>query len=91
MNLDWFSLKNRNESYLWLSGFVRWNKDEATNTSLMLIPYRFLHKVPAGLEVESISGERVIYNPRATYGEPGYMDDDERGGFLAYGIRVKKV
>lgn len=87
---DWLNLSNLNTIQLVTMGFQRWDSPDANNKVLMLIPGVWLKSIPNGLELESINGSRVIYDSEAKQGDPGYVDDDTRGGYLAYGIRVIK-
>lgn len=56
-------------------GFGNWDG------GLALVPGEWHGRLPAGLELECISGERVVVGR-------DYLDDDIRYGCLAYGIRI---
>lgn len=71
-------------------GFAYWTKEiDADGKILMLIPGKYYSKLTDGLELECIDGKKVVYNSAAKYPDAGYVDNDTRGGMLAYGIRVK--
>jgi len=59
------------------AGFRYWDEN------LMLTPEWFMPYIKAGEQLESITGEKVIKGK-----DP--IDDDTRGGLLAYGFRVSK-
>jgi hypothetical protein len=86
--IDWQSLRNMTPSQLENFGFRRWG-DGKIGTVLMLIPGSLRDQIPLHYELESIMGETVLADVKAEWKQPGYVDDDTRGGLLAYGIRVK--
>ncbi|MET1174386.1 hypothetical protein [Paenibacillus amylolyticus] len=51
--------------------------------SMMLIPLYILSAIPEGTEVINLKGTKL-------YIGIDYLDDDHRGGFLAYGIELKE-
>ncbi len=57
---------------------ILWRKDDAV--PLYLVTPAELKEIPDGVELESISGEKVIKGK-------DYIDDDTRAGYLARGIR----
>lgn len=63
-----------------LLGFQRWEE----NNNLMLIPGYLYQFIPAGLELYSISGEKVVYNDYTD------LDNECRFGCLAYGIYLQE-
>ena len=58
-------------------GFRRW-----MDNGLYLIPGCFYDLLPVGIELTSIMGNKVIFNG-------SNIDDDTRGGLLAYGVFLK--
>lgn len=86
--MDWKTLHNLNSFTLTQLGFAQWDKPDADGKVLMLIPARLFPQMPNKLKVECIDGRKIIYNSRAVFPENGYVDNDERGGMLAYGFRV---
>lgn len=83
---DWDSLRTKNKKELEELGLREW--DSVNGQTLMLLPYTWHGNIPTGFEMESISGEKVTCKQGAKPGEEGYVDDDYRGGVLAYGFRV---
>lgn len=63
-------------------GFRIWDTDDSSK-ELYLIPMYLLPIIPAGTEVVCITGERIIYDGKN-------MDNDNRFGYLAYGIEFDK-
>lgn len=57
--------------------FRRW----ASGSELYLIPLYLLPIIPIGMELTCISGETIIY-------DGSNIDNDIRGGCIAYGIRI---
>lgn len=84
---DWESLRTKTSSELTTLGFGLWENEEHP---LMLIPYAWHKNIPNGFEVESIFGNKVICKQGAEPGDEGYVDDDYRGGMLAFGFRVTR-
>lgn len=62
-------------------GCCAWDEPDENGTVLMLFPYEWYDKIPSGMMLESISGEKEPF-------EHGKTDDDYRFGCLAYGVRV---
>lgn len=56
-------------------GFREWDN------GLYLIPECFLEFLPNGLELKGISGGKVVVGK-------DYIDDDTRGGLIAYGVVI---
>lgn len=63
-----------------LLGFQRWEE----NNNLMLIPGYLYQFIPAGLDLYSITGKKVVYNDYKD------LDNDRRFGCLTYGIYMEE-
>ena len=88
---EWQRRLRSGSAMLLMEGFRIWNdKKDKDGKILLLIPANLRMTIPIGFEVESISGEKINADVGAKAGEEGYVDDDTRGGLLAYGIRVNK-
>jgi len=68
-----------NEAQLRLLGFQRWDK-----SGLMLIPLTHLGCIPDGTVLHCINGNKYVVGKDE-------IDDDTRGGILAYGIFPRTV
>jgi len=73
MALDWHELRTLSHDQLIARGFGNWDG------RLALIPHRLYAAIPAGFELESVTGRTLTF-------VPGETDDDQRYGYLAYGI-----
>lgn len=72
---EWADYRTLSMPDLRALGFGNWDG------GLALIPGEWHGRLPAGLELECISGERVVVGAED-------IDDDIRFGCLAYGLRV---
>ena len=63
-----------------LLGFKLWDED----SNLMLIPGYLYQFIPAGLDLYSITGKKVVYNDYTD------LDNDCRFGCLTYGIYMEE-
>lgn len=63
-------------------GCGAWDEPDENGEVLMLFPYQWYDKIPDGMELWDISGERLRF-------KHGETDDDYRFGCLAYGVKVK--
>ena len=61
-------------------GFRNWSNERP---NFLLIPDCFIDFIPIGMELQSISGKKVIY-------DGDNIDTDTRFGLLAYGINIKE-
>lgn len=70
--------------------FGRWSDDEGDPAKgLRLLPLWLYPYLKAGQELMSIDGSKLVLGDqyyKRDSGAPGYMDNDNRGGFLAYGV-----
>jgi len=62
-------------------GLGSWDEPKG-GVATMLFPAEWYKEIPAGFEVVDIFGEKEKF-------QPGKSDDDQRMGFLPYGIEVK--
>ncbi len=76
--MDWKNLYTATSDEMRQMGMCVWDTNE--QGTLWLIPHAQYADIPEGLELESILGQETKF-------QPGVTDDDQRGGFLAYGIR----
>ena len=74
-------LKSMSQSELKKLGLGVWDEPEG-GVATMLFPAEWYKEIPAGFEVVDINGEKEKF-------QPGKSDDDQRMGFLPYGIEVK--
>ena len=79
---DWTDLKRMNSVALKECGLRVWDAPDEDGKVLMLLPGEWHHHIPTGFELECISGQKVISDGKN-------VDDDIRGGMLAYGIRAR--
>ena len=71
-------IKNMTPAQALARGMRRWNKE----SGLYLIPLSDWKNWPNGIEVTSILGDTKIKGK-------DYIDEDTRGGLLAFGIIIK--
>ena len=76
-HIDWNNLTVEEAKEL---RFCRWDEDKP---DLWLIPLWLLPIVPIGMELESIDGDKIIYDGTN-------VDNDIRFGVIAYGINIKE-
>lgn len=62
--------------------FLEFGKFSTEHENLRLIPSYLFDILPKGLEVVCLTGEKLIIGK-------DYIDDDARGGLLAYALHVK--
>ena len=77
-NFDW---SNLTEKKLLESGFSAWNTENPDVGTIYLVPSWLKRYIPDDIRLVSIFGESIDDNSK--------IDDDERGGYLAYGIIPK--
>ena len=61
---------------------MKWEEEDENSLWLFTMPE--FNLLPDGIELESINGEKKIKGK-------DYIDDDTRGGHIAYGIRSPKT
>lgn len=76
-------LRGKTRADLRRMGFSLWT-DKGPLAGLMLIPGRLLLRLPRGLRVTSIDGEELVVGRDR-------IDDDTRGGSLAFGVFPAKA
>lgn len=74
--IDWNNLTIQEAAEL---RFVRWSE----SSGLYLLPLYILPILPIGTTLTCIDGEEIVY-------DGSNIDNDTRGGCIAYGIRLKK-
>jgi hypothetical protein len=74
---DFQQLATRDEATLKALGLGIWNRDD--KGTHWLFPKEWYSRIPDGLEIVSISGERELF-------KRGETDDDYRFGMLAFGF-----
>lgn len=78
---EWAALRQRPVAELQELGFSLWDEEEDV---LMLVPGEWFKALPKGLELESISGRKIVVGKDR-------LGKDIRLGALAYGIRVSST
>lgn len=87
--MNWLHVSTMSVGDLLAAGWRRWNDPNEVNEkdmpwphpgqTLVLIPACLYDKIPAGVEIVDIFGNKEIF-------EPGVTDNDHRGGMLSFGV-----